>query len=357
MTLRIERIGTALPAHAIPQATSAAWSQAVSGRNSGRERLIPAVFKSTRIQRRYSVLLQGNPLRQEFFPPARDAGDRGPTTAARMARFDAEVRPLARRAATDALGGARDVTHLVTVSCSGFRAPGFDLALVDDLGLPRDVARTHVGFMGCHGLLNGLRVAKAFLDADPAARVLVCSVELCSVHYDYGGETPSIVANALFADGAAALLCTGEAGAWTLAASGSVVVPDTAGLMTWDIGDHGFAMGLSPDVPAAIERHLAPWLTEWLARHGLSRTDVGSWCVHPGGPRILSTVEHALGLPPAATAESRTVLEQCGNMSSATVGFILDRLMQADAPRPCVALGFGPGLTVEAALFRNDVRH
>jgi predicted naringenin-chalcone synthase len=249
----------------------------------------------------------------------------------------------------------------VTVSCSGFVAPGFDLDLIRDLPLSPGTARTHVGFMGCHGALNGLRVARAFVEADPLSRVLLCAAELCSLHYDYRTETARILANALFADGAAALVATGaapgadaqlDAGPWRHVASGSAVLPGSAEAMTWSIGDHGFEMGLSPRVPDVIAAHLRPWLEEWLAAHGLALEGVASWAIHPGGPRILDVVESCLRLPPDAATESRRVLEECGNMSSPTVLFILDRLRRQGAPRPCVALGFGPGLVVEAALFR-----
>jgi predicted naringenin-chalcone synthase len=237
------------------------------------------------------------------------------------------------------------------VSCSGFRAPGFDLDLVRGLGLGPSVARTHIGFMGCHGALNGLRVARAFVDSDPSCRVLLCAVEMCSLHYDYRMETTRILANALFADGAAALVAGPGTGGWRHVASGSALLPASEDQMTWSIGDHGFEMGLSPRVPATIAEHLRPWLERWLAAQGLDLHAVGSWAIHPGGPRILDVVEAALGLPSEATRDSRCVLEECGNMSSPTVLFILDRLRRRDAPRPCVALGFGPGLTAEAALF------
>ncbi len=120
--------------------------------------------------------------------------------------------------------------------------------------------------------------------------------------------------------------------------------------MSWKIGDHGFAMTLSKQVPNLIARHLKPWLTQWLAQNGLRVEDVGSWAIHPGGPRVLVAVEESLGLRPEQTAASRAVFADCGNMSSPTVLFIIDRLRRADAPRPCVAIGFGPGLVAEAAL-------
>ena len=197
-----------------------------------------------------------------------------------MRRYEAEAGPLAVAAARPALGDAAiepgRVTHLVTVSCTGSCAPGFDMALIRGLGLPRDVARTHVGFMGCHGLLNGLRVAQAFVAADPAAVPLVCAVELCSLHHQYEGDAEQIVANALFADGAGAVVGiaagstpVGNADAYRLVASGSTIIDDSDDAMSWRVGDRGFVMTLSPRVPELIARHLRPWLEGWLARHGL----------------------------------------------------------------------------------------
>jgi len=353
MSVRIESIGLALPEHALDQETFARWAQEVSKFKGRGERLIPGLFRRSGVDKRHSVLLEGEPVSQHFFPPASGSDDRGPTTAERMQRYRREATPLALRASRAALDGSREVTHLVTVSCSGFGSPGFDVAIVKGLELAPTVERTHIGFMGCHGALNGLRVARAIVEADPAARVLLCALELCSLHYDYGVDPERIVANGLFAEGAAALLLAHGAAdaAWRVAASGSVLLPDSESAMDWTIGDHGFEMGLSPEIPARIESDLRPWMEAWLAGAGLKLTQIASWAIHPGGPRILTAAENALGLSREATADSRAVLADCGNMSSPTVLFILDRLRRRDAPRPCVALGFGPGLTAEAALF------
>ena len=156
------------------------------------------------------------------------------------------------------------------------------------------MARTHIGFMGCQGALNGLRLARAFLDANPSACVLLCALELCSLHHQYGWDADKIVANALFADGAAAVVAVGGEPTnpphYQLIASGSTVIDDSEDVMTWRIGDHGFEMTLSPRVPDLICQHLRPWLESWLAEHDLDIARVGSWAVHPGGPRILSAV-------------------------------------------------------------------
>jgi predicted naringenin-chalcone synthase len=325
-------------------------------------RKLSLLYRRSSVQKRHSVLLTtseaGHPAPQSFFPD-RDVQSHGPTTAQRMQRFHAEAAPLAADAARRALeNGDVDpshVTHLVTVSCTGFAAPGVDIGLIERLPLPASTQRTHLGFMGCHGALNGLRVANAFLSADPSACVLLCAVELCSLHHQYGWRDEQILANALFADGAAALVGVGQKkrpdAAWRAAAFASTVVPDTTDMMGWRIGDHGFEMQLSPKVPAMIEEHLGGWLSEWLAREGFTLDGVPSWAVHPGGPKILHSAAQAAGFPTRCLAESEAVLAEFGNMSSPTILMIIDRLRRGDAPRPCVALAFGPGLTIEAALF------
>jgi len=164
------------------------------------------------------------------------------------------------------------------------------------------------------------------------------------------------VANALFADGAAAVVgkqsqsSSGEQ--WELVASGSTVVPDSEEMMSWRIGDHGFEMTLSPQIPDLIKARLRPWLENWLAGQGIRIEEVGSWAIHPGGPRILTAVADAVGFEEEKLAPSREILSEFGNMSSPTVLFILQRLQAAQAARPCVMLGFGPGLTIEAALVK-----
>jgi len=364
MPLHIHGLGTAVPPHAISQEDAAAAAALRGCASPDEQRQLKALYRLSRVKKRHSVLLESGsdpgPARQSFFPPMLGAGDRGPTTGERMSRYEAEAPALAamaaRRALEDAGRAPGDVTHIVSVSCTGFVAPSFDLGLVRALGLPWTVARTHVGFMGCHGALNGLRVASGYADADPDACILVCAVELCSLHYQYGWNADLAVSNGIFADGAAALV--GGAGPalsgddWTLARSGASLLEDSAELMAWRIGNHGFEISLSARVPGVIESALAPWLDGWLASQGLARGDIATWAIHPGGPRILESVAAATGIGRDAYAISQEVLGEFGNMSSPTILFILERLRKRGAPRPCLALGFGPGLAVEAALFR-----
>ncbi len=361
MSLVIRGIGTATPPLQIAQRDAAMLAIGFANAEAGRERALAAIYRQTRIRTRGSVLLEepgGAAYAQSFFPAATDGDDAGPTTADRMVRYAREAGPLAIAAARSAVGdsgvAADAVTHVVTCSCTGFANPGFDLELVAALDLPPTVARTHVGFMGCHGAFNALRVADAFATADPAAVVLMVCVELCSLHFQYGTRGDHVVANSIFADGAAAIVATGEAGRsrtrGRLLSQRSQVVPDSTDQMGWLIGDHGFEMTLSPRVPDAIARHLPAGIDALLQSHGLERGDVRSWAVHPGGPRILSAVADTLGLEAAALRCSRGVLADHGNMSSATILFILERLAREGTPGPCVAMAFGPGLTAEVAL-------
>ena len=364
MSLRLTGIGTAAPDQSIPQEEAARLWASFAGVEGRRAKIAQALYRRSGVKKRHSVLLEdsGDPSRptQTFFEPALTEGDLGPTTHARMKRFESDAPGLAQKAAEAALTDAglspSEVTHLVTVSCTGFFAPGLDTTMADLLGLHPTVERTHVGFMGCHGALNGLRVASSFAGADSNARVLVSSVELCTLHMSYAWDPDLLVANSLFGDGAAAVVGVGEGspfpdGAWRLSASGTCRLPDSADAMSWRIGDHGFQMTLSTSVPDIIQTHLRGWLEDWLGGQGLSLDQVATWAVHPGGPRILTAVGGALGLDGDASAVSREVLSEFGNMSSATILFILDRLRRRDAPRPCVALAFGPGLVAEAALF------
>jgi prepilin-type processing-associated H-X9-DG protein len=367
MSFALLGLGTAVPSTTVDQTTAMGVTRSICCRTAEHETWLPVIFSQTGIRSRRMVFEQAvvddvvngtAHTGSEFLPrPAPD--DRGPSTGQRMQHYVALAPGLAKEAAGRALQQARldpaDVTHLITVSCTGFRAPGLDYELIRGLGLPPTTERTHIGFMGCHGALNGLRVADAFAGSQPSARILLCAVELCVLHFFYGWDPEKMVANALFADGSAAVAgvpaALAPAGAWRVAATGSCYIPDSAKDMTWTIGDHGFEMTLTKRVPGLIANHLRPWLESWLSKNGLGLDQVRSWAIHPGGPRILAAVEEALGLTREQTSTGLEILAEYGNMSSPTVLFIIDRLRMRQAPLPCVALGFGPGMVAEATLF------
>jgi predicted naringenin-chalcone synthase len=363
----LESVGAASPRHALRMEDRHQVAELyVTGDEKDRW-FVESIFEKTTVQGRPSVLLKSSAgdlqQRQSFFPPAsRTPCGKGPTTAARMRAYQVHACELAASACADAFGrsgiGPDEITHLVTASCTGFSAPGFDLELVDRLPLSPHVKRTHLGFMGCHAGLNCLRVAEAYTRADSASRALVCSVELCGLHYQYDGAPDQIVANALFADGSGAAIVTASPAThrkngWEIAGTGSCIIPDSSGMMKWNIEDHGFTMTLSDRIPDMVKKHSGPWLRSWLATYGIAPEQVNSWAVHPGGPQILNAFEVSLSLDSLALQPSRHLLREKGNMSSASVFFLLRELLTSPGTLPCVAVGFGPGLTVEAVLFRS----
>ncbi len=374
MSLTILGIGTTVPQQKIQQHHAALLAGSLLGSKAPAERTMRAMYRQTRIQQRFSVVLdesQDGEIIQDFFDPAETLGDLGPTTAQRMQRYESEATPLATAAVKKALEQANmkpaAITHLITCSCTGFQAPGIDVALMKKFDLSSQISRTHIGFMGCHGGFNALRVAKAYAESDPHAVVLIVCIELCSLHFQYTEDPEQIVANSIFADGAAALIgCSSESpksfapDGWSLVDQTSVLLPESADHMGWTIGDNGFEMTLSPEVPSRIAEALPSLTDSFLQRHHVMRNNIAHWAVHPGGPRILTMVEAALQLSSNSLNTSRDILAQYGNMSSATIFFILEQLFARKKLDPshqnkhaCVAMAFGPGLTTELALFTS----
>jgi len=280
-----------------------------------------------------------------------------PSTAARMRLYETEALGLALRAiaSLDIAGEHTRITHLIVASCTGFTAPGLDLQLCDELGLRRDVARTVVGFMGCSAAVPALRLAQQAVCADPAARVLVVNLELCSLHLQETPELETVLSFLLFGDGCTASLVTADPTGIALQDFRNAVIPETQNLITWHIGDQGFNMYLSGKVPARI----AQALREDLARaddDGLLRGEgtqaIDLWAVHGGGRTVLDAVETGLRLESPALRYSRAVLHDYGNMSSATVMFVLARMIgRGRSGDRGFAMAFGPGMVAETFRF------
>lgn len=351
-------LGTATPSASLDQDVAMALAATRCCRSPRERKWLERLYRASGVRRRGSVLLQRDDdmaAMAAFYPSPTPVDDRGPTTATRLSRYEQEAGALATQACAAAFKDAalepEAITHVVTVSCTGLFSPGLDAQLIARLGLPRDVGRLNLGFMGCHGAFNGLRAAAALAHSAEHARVLLCCVELCSLHFHYGWNRQQVVANALFADGAAAaILAPTDVSGLQVQDAASLLIPESTAAMTWRIGDHGFEMGLSPEIPRRIRASLRPWLEPWLARHHLSISDIAHWAIHPGGPSIVNAAIDALGVAPDAGDDSRAILAEHGNMSSPTVLFILERMRLQSSPAPIVALGFGPGLMFEAAL-------
>ncbi|GDY32977.1 type III polyketide synthase [Gandjariella thermophila] len=323
-------------------------------RHFGRSRAAHRIFRTAGVRRRHGVV---SPLTEDVA---------GWSTERRMRRYAEEAEPLGRRAVSEALAAAdldpADVGLLAVASCTGYGTPGLDIRLASGLDMGADVQRLLVGHMGCYAALPGLRAAADFVATHRRPAVLLC-VELTTLHLQPPtSDVQQIVAHALFGDAAAAVVLSPEPlrrpGAPPSLRMLDLVArtdSDSAGDMTWEVTDHGFRMRLSPRVPDVLARHLGPALDELLTPHGLTPAGVAGWAVHPGGPKILDTVRRECDLPPQALRPSREVLAERGNCSSPTVLLVLERLRSGGALADgghVVALAFGPGLTLYAALLR-----
>jgi len=361
MSAHIHAIQTAVPDRQYSQEYAAGKMKQWLGAKS-RPRVIDRLYGKSGIRTRHSAVSEFGGAGSAF-PETGEGLLEEPGTEARNDIFARESRRLAVDAARKVIeeGGFSpgDVTHVVFVTCTGFSNPGVDYYLVRDLELQADTQRYVLGFMGCYAALPALRMAHQFCAANAAAVVLVVSVELCTLHLQVDGRPDSMLANALFADGAGAAIVSARAPAGRgrkleLLGFDSALLSDGEQDMAWRIGDRGFIMNLSSYVPKVIGAGIGPLVNRVLAGQGLSADDVAFWAVHPGGTAILEKIERELDLQPAALASSRKVLEEYGNMSSATTLFVLNEILRSanGTSGALLAAAFGPGLTVETAVMR-----
>jgi len=326
----------------------AVWDQ-VFRRRYGGDRVARRIFLGCGVRTRHAVV---DPLREDIS---------GASTATRMRRYGEAAPPLGLRAASAALAdaglAAAEIGLLVVVSCTGYGTPGLDIRLARELGMSADVRRLLVGHMGCYAAIPGLGAAADFVRARRLPALVLC-VELTSLHVQPAGaerDLEQVVAHALFSDAAAAIVLApdSEHGLEVLDTT-AVTAPGSEHLMTWDITDHGFRMGLSAQVPDVLAEHVETATANLLAPFGLGLADIAGWAVHPGGPRIVDVVEKRLGLGQAQTAVTRQILQSRGNCSSATVLLILEQLRAGaqDPDAATVGMAFGPGLTLCLALLR-----
>jgi predicted naringenin-chalcone synthase len=375
MPAYIRTIQTALPPTVLVQSEAREVFSDQPGLTRLGQRLVRTSFDGSGIETRRSVIADFDPDSRASDPLFFDSTTGAllsPSTRVRNDVYIREAGPLFAAAAEAALSAcpgisASDVTHVVTVSCTGFYAPGPDYELVRHLGLPTATERYNIGFMGCYAAFPALRAAAAFCQADPDAVVLVVSCELCTIHVRSSNDPDQIIASSVFGDGAAAAVVTGrapntDAPSLTIDRLASDLTPVGEKDMAWTIGDTGFEMVLSAAVPKIIDVYIEGALKPLLSEEPDLAEDPASgirhWAIHPGGRSILDKVEAKLGLSDVQLAPSRRILRDYGNMSSATVLFVLKEILEQDAPegtdRVC-AMAFGPGLTVETGLFTRVV--
>jgi predicted naringenin-chalcone synthase len=349
-------IGTAVPPNRIDQADAAVMLDCALAGNRESARWAKRIFRQCGVETRYTcepdLARKDRPGRYLSFPEPRKA----PSTSERMEIYRRHAVPLARDAAAKALKECRleaaEITHLITVSCTGLFLPGLDAALVRELGLSADVTRLPLLFLGCAAGLTAIRLSRDIVESRPQAKVLVVCVELCTLHIQPSIKREDLFAAAFFGDGASACV-VGEPGQsgngmFILGAARTAIWPDSSGEMTWDIGNFGFTLYLSPRIPGLIERHMPAELEGLLG--GEPRPEL--WAIHPGGRGIVDALQNLYALSDAQTRASRTILRKYGNLSSATLLFVLQEMRrELDAAgqglKPGVALAFGPGLHAE----------
>lgn len=351
-TAYLNRITTTVPDHDVHAAFLAFASSQLDGRSQ-------AVFR--RMADRGGIDHRFSCLRPNAHPDngAVDADGlygRGafPTTAERMRLFEMHAPVLAART-VEKLGLGQDragITHLIITCCTGLSAPGLDLEIVERCGLNGSVERTMVGFMGCYAAVNALKLARHVVRSEPVANVLVLNLELCTLHLKETTDLEQMLSFMVFADGCSASLVSSEPVGLALDSFHAVLAPGTRELITWNIRESGFDMVLSGQVPGAIQDALSSQAAEVLA--GTTAREVDLWAVHPGGRSVLDAVERALQLAPEALNTSREILRRFGNMSSATVMFVLQAMMtRREGRRAGCAMAFGPGLVAETMLFHT----
>ncbi|PZU50582.1 MAG: type III polyketide synthase [Sphingomonas sp.] len=349
----VNRVSTAVPEHDVHSAFETFVGSLLEGRREAA--LFRRMAGRSGIERRFSSFEPvQNPDgfmadREGFYSPGAF-----PSTSRRMARY-AEVAPELGERAIRGLGvDLSRVTHLVVASCTGFMAPGLDQILVRRLGLDPGVERTVVGYMGCYAAVNSLRLAHHIVRSQPEARVLVVTMELCTLHFQDTLDVEKLLSMLLFGDGCAAALVSADAEGVALHEFLSFALPESDGLITWDIGDTGFDMHLSGQVPQRIQKAMADEAlrnaTDGVLR-GRQPDSFDIFAVHAGGKAILDAVETGLGLAKDRLDWSRGVLRDFGNMSSATLMFVLQRILAGAAPGRGLAMAFGPGLACETFTF------
>jgi predicted naringenin-chalcone synthase len=354
MTVAITAIGNATPRFRQSQSKVIEFMSKILPLNKVEKRLLKTIYKEAGIEYRHSVIEDFVKSTEELTFFTNDAKD-FPGTQARMKIYQENALPLALAAIKDSDLNKKDITHLITVSCTGMSAPGLDIQLLHALKLSPSVSRTTINFMGCYGAFNAIKAAYAICKAQENAKVLIVSVELCTIHFQKSSSLDNLISSGLFSDGAGVLLIENDS-----KTNSSFILSDfycdilDAGRdeMTWDIGNFGFDIKLTSYVPKLIEGAIGKFVDKLLRQKEMKMQDIDYFAIHPGSKKILEVCESALDITIQDNRFSYDVLKQCGNMSSATIIFILKKLKQHmtkfDHGKRAFCCAFGPGLTLES---------
>lgn len=363
----ITAIGTANPEHRFTQTQIADFMVKAMQLDQHDSRKLRAIFNASGIDYRYSVLEDYNNDRANTFYSNSHDFEPFPSTAKRLKCFRNNALDLSCNAVQNMLHSIpsfelQQTTHLIIVCCTGMYAPGLDIDLVKKLQLPTNVLRTSINFMGCYAAFNAFKIADAFCQADENAKVLIVCTELCSLHFQKAPTDDNLISNALFGDGAAAVLIEGKTTA-PLRLTPQNFCSDLAfegeSDMAWAIGDLGFEMKLSTYVPSIIKGGILKLTRDLLDKISKNIDDVRFFAIHPGGRKILESIEEELGINKSQNAPAYHVLKNYGNMSSPTILFvlqeILNKLKPGDHGEHILSFAFGPGLTLESMILKIEM--
>lgn len=352
---KIISIGTAVPAYKHEQSAILDFMQRVYALDENDKRKLKYLYRQGGINTRYSVIPDYSLPAAEwaFYSPTENL-EPFPKLEKRMQWYQQHAAPLSLAAINKCIEKYEEhtITHLITVSCTGMSAPGLDLELLELLNLPATTFRTSVNFMGCYAAIHALKIADAFCKSDKKANVLIICTELCTLHFQKEHTVDNMTSSMLFADGAAAVLVSGneEQEGLTIDNFYSMVSLKGKKDMAWELSSKGFLMTLSSYVAEMIEEDFDVLVQEALASANLNKNDITQWCIHPGGKRILEAVHKSLGFTNGQLQPCYDVLKDYGNMSSPTVLFVLERIMTTlnkKQKNTIFGAAFGPGLTME----------
>ncbi len=355
-------IQTASPPYKVPQGIAKEELKKRMGEIPAVSRMIDMAAHYSGIDYRYVVVPDADPDSEDkFFTDGKSF--MRPDTNSRMALYENWSKQLTKEAVGKILAvnnfGGKDIKRLITISCTGFFAPGLDYYLINEFGIPASVKRTNIGFMGCAASLIGVNSVLEAMNSTNGNNLntLLVSVELCSLHLQTEPSRDNILANTVFADGCGAALFSKSAKAKLIpVCTDSVLFENTAGAMGWKIGNFGFEMMLSSEIPKMILEAAAPKLIEILKAKNLSPEKINFWALHPGGRAILDALKQGLNINEDKMIPSRNVLRDFGNMSSASILFVIKEIIDNNKVGKndyCCAVAFGPGLTMEVALFKG----
>ncbi len=367
MSSIISAIGTSNPKNKFSQEQIFEFMRDAHQLDDQNARRLNKLYQVSGIDYRYSVLNDFGASRGNYNFFGNDLGlEPFPTTSQRGTVFQLNALNLSLSAINNCIAKTpnfkvKEITHLITVSCTGMYAPGLDIEIVESLGLNKAVERTCINFMGCYGAFNALKSADYICKAQPNANVLIVNIELCTLHFQKENTLDNWLANSLFADGASAMLVQSEENAeqklFSLHTFYTEVVTTAKNEMAWKIGDYGYEMQLTNKVSKEIQTGIKSVADKLLQKANLNYKDISSYAIHPGGRKILEVCDEVFELKDEENEVAYSVLKNFGNMSSSTIVFVLEELSKKlnnkKEEEYILSFAFGPGLTFESMILKH----